>query len=34
MEVFNSLLIIGLMIWIVHRLFVLIKRIVKGWGKK
>jgi len=30
METFNSLLIIGVMIWIVHRLFVLIKCIVKG----
>ena len=33
-EVFNSLLIIGLMVWIVCRIFILTKRIVRGWGKK
>ena len=34
MDVFNSLLIIGLMIWIVYRIFTLTKRILKGWDKK
>ena len=32
MEVFNSLLIIGLMIWIVCRIFTLTKRVVRGWN--
>ena len=34
MEVFNSLLIIGLMVWIVCRIFILTKRIVQGWDYK
>lgn len=32
-EVAKSFLIIVIMIWIVYRLFVLTKRIVKGWRK-
>lgn len=33
MDVFNSLLIIGLMVWIVWGIFTLTKRIVKGWKR-
>lgn len=32
-EVAKSFLVIGAMIWIVYRLFILTKRIVRGWGK-
>ena len=30
-EVAKSFLVIAIMIWIVHRIFILTKRIVKGW---
>ena len=32
METLKSFLIIGIIIWIVRRIFILSKRIVKGWG--
>ena len=34
METLKSFLVIGVMIWIVYRVFKLTKYIVKGWGKK
>ena len=33
METFKSFLIVAIMIWIVCRIFILTKRIVKGWEK-
>jgi len=33
MEVFKSFLIICIMVWIIYRVFILTKRIVRGWGK-
>lgn len=32
-EVAKSFLVIAAMIWIVYRVFILTKRMVKGWGK-
>lgn len=32
-EVAKSFLIIAVMVWIVYRIFILSKRIVKGWRK-
>lgn len=34
MEVFKSFLIIAIMVWITYRLFILTKRIVRGWGNE
>ena len=34
METLKSLLIIGIMVWIVYRVFILSKKIVKGWDKR
>lgn len=33
-EVFKSFLIIIIMVWIIRRIFILTKRIVRGWNKK
>lgn len=33
-EVAKSFLVITVMIWIVYRIFILTKHILRGWGKK
>jgi len=33
-EVAKSFLVLGITVWIVYRIFILTKRIVKGWDKK
>jgi len=32
MEMLESFLVIAIMVWIVYRVFILTKRIMKGWG--
>ena len=34
MEVLKSFLIIAVVVWCVYRIFILTKRMVKGWGKR
>lgn len=33
METLKSFLVLGITIWIIYRVFILTKRLVKDWGK-
>lgn len=33
METLKSFLVLGITVWVVYRVFILVKRLVKGWGK-